>query len=211
MNIDDITPYFISEVAGCPDETARIAVVKALRFMCTRAKVWGELMDPIDLIDDEPTYDIDTPTFAALADSVTQVWLGDRQLIGKNLEELAFLVPNWQSTFGSPLYFNTSGERQTITLYPTPRNETRQLRMRGIYMPQMSATTVPDDIARFHQEAIEMGAKAILMLQAKQQWSDPKMGDYWQQKFENKVEEIAIKTEKGSVPTSDRVIPRRFG
>lgn len=211
MNIDDITSNFIAEVAGCPDETARLAVVRAFRFMCQRAKVWSEWMDPIDLTDDESTYDIDTPQFAALAESVLEVWLGNRELTGKSLGEIGLVLPDWQESRGSPLYFNTAFDRQTITLYPTPANETRQLRVRGVYMPLMSATTIADNVASFHQEALEMGAKAILMLQSKQQWSDPKMGDYWQRKFDSKVEEIAINTAKGNVPGSDRVRPRKFG
>ncbi|MNL06121.1 hypothetical protein D3C87_1267490 [compost metagenome] len=212
MRIDDLMQDFMAEVPGCPDETARVAIVKAFRTMCDRGKVWTEWMDPVDLIDGEADYTIDTPEFASIAESVIEVWLGGQQLWPKGLGEIAMILPNWQEARGNPMYFNSLGaESETITLYPTPYNETRQLRVRGLYMPVRSATTIPDEVTSIHQEVIEMGAKATLMLQSKQPWTDVKMGEYWRQRFENKVEELAINFGKGNAPSSDRVKPRRFG
>lgn len=213
MRIDDIYSYFIAELPGCPDETARLAVERVFRELCTRAKVWSEWMDDILLIDDQAVYDLEAPTNASLVESAFEVWIGPSwQLKPKTLREIPQLMPDYLTGRSNmPIYYNMPESAQSLTLYYTPLNATLPLRVKGIYIPKRGITTIPDDIANNNLALIEKGAKSILMLQNKQQWSDPKMGAFWKAEYEKDLESAAINQAKGNVENSDRVIPRAFG
>lgn len=212
MKIEDIYPYFISEVPSCPDETARMAVEMAFRELCVRAKVWADWLDPITMVDGVATYDLEALEANALTESPMQVWVGDLQLTPKSPDEINLLIPDWQTqTSNEPVYFNMPILRQTVTVYPTPMGATKPLRIKGVFMPKRTITSIPDNVALFHLDTIAMGAKAKLMMQAKQTWSDKVMGDYWTKKFEIAVESASIDKSKGDVESSTQVRPRAFG
>lgn len=212
MRIDDIYPYFSAEVPGCPDETMRLAVERVFREICTRAKVWTFWMDDIQLIDNEPTYDLEAPTNASLVDSTFEAWMGDRQLTAKSVREVAQLMPDYLTGRSNmPLFYNMPDNSQQITVYYTPLNATLPLRVKVIAIPKRGITTIPDDVTNNHLQLIEMGAKATLMLQNKQQWTDVKMGDYWHGQYKSALEAAAIDQAKSNVEYSDRVVPRAFG
>jgi hypothetical protein len=208
MKISDFLPNIMGDLPSCPDETARIAVVRALQRLCERSKAWAAWVDPILLQDGNPTYDIDPPQ-GALTLFVREVWCGGRQLTG---QDQTYLERTFEpgATAQAPLFFNT-GARQTVTVYPTPDAPTDSLRVKAVFQPVLAATSIPDDIALYHGALLEAGAKGALMLQPKKPWSDPQLGAYWTGIFNTGVEAASIDTEHGNVPASTFVRPRAFG
>lgn len=212
MDIADLLPEILVDAPECPDATARLAILNAAIELCTDSLVWNEIQDPFVLIDDHPTYDIDTPDQAEVV-AVMGAWLPFGQLHPKTMSEIVQMYPNWQAASApSPQYFNNVPGDSTIRLFPMPSNaQGARLTLRVAYAPTRAATELPDSLVRGYRELLLQGALARLQLQPRKPWSDPKLGAFNGERFAaGKINERIRVTHDGT-PGSITVKAREFG
>lgn len=225
MKLIDILAEVLPEVAGCPNQTASIAVLRAAQELCRVSGIWNEWLDGIALVDGIAEYDV-YPNEGGVIDMIKEVRVGNIELMAVDHASLSWRLPDWRNAKATvPVYYNVDGPRSTITVYPTPDNtqsgyssvqsgtpqeQFRTMRMKASLIPSMTAKVIRDDVWNFYGEAITTGAKARLMLQRGQQWSEPKLGLLLQQAFDAAVASARIEEEAGHVQSSTIARPRAF-
>lgn len=229
MKLIDILAEVLPEVAGCPSHTAGIAVLRATQQLCKVSGAWREWLGAIPMSEGIAEYEV-TPSDNGVIESVKVVMIGGQRLDPIDHASLAWRLPGWRTAFSSsPIYYNVDGPRKTITVYPTPKDlpedrepdpadyltapsesSRREIRIKAVIMPSMNARSIPDDLWEAHGEAIIGGAKARLMLQRGQQWSEPKLGQFLEEKFGHAVAAARIDEEAGQVRSTTIVRPRAF-
>jgi hypothetical protein len=83
--------------------------------------------------------------------------------------------------------------------------------VRAAYVPTLKATTLPDFLGTQHMDTISSGTKAHLMMMPAVGWSNPQLGAYYQQRFEQGLLDARIEELHDRVPGSLTVRPRAFG
>lgn len=216
MNLEDLYPFVLPDLPDCPDETLRQAFVLTLLDFCQTTHAWNEIADAARLSDGVATYDIDYPS-GALAHTVSAVWCGAIELHPASMSRISDVLPDWQTAKSNePRYYNATGDWGSITVYPTPwrPNDLVQLpsiTLRGVFIPRLTATTIPDFIAQRWLECICSGVKSRLMLQRNQKWSDEKLGAYHKGQYEELRTDARITVLAERVPGITTVRPVRFG
>lgn len=212
MLIDDLLPQLLADVPGCPDATARAAMVNAAIALCRESQAWREIQDPITLIDGQHTYDLDVPVDAKPVGAAS-VWLPGRRVVSKTMDQIEVLMPSWQSATGSaPLYFHNVAGASAIRVFPIPQNSQRaRLTIRAIYQPKLGATTLPDALIDAAFETILEGARMRLFAMPKKDWSDAGLASAHGTLFNNGVVDLRIRTIHEDTPGTLTVVARRFG
>lgn len=212
MQLDAFFPYITAEVLGCPDPTLRLALLQTAAEFCRETLAWTEIQDPVSLINGIQDYELDAPANSYVL-SVRDIWIGNRRLQPRTMQEIAMSVPNWQTTESNePLFYNQANERGVIRVYPVPQGTTGQaIVIRAAYVPSISATTLPDFLGNRHIDVIAAGTKARLMMVPGVTWTNPKLGEYHRSIFDDGVIKARISEAHDRVPGTIRVLPRSFG
>lgn len=139
------------------------------------------------------------------------IWASNRELVPKSMAQIALLLPDWQTSQGDPAYYNMPTST-SVRLFPLPVNQqvSSTLTIRAAFAPTITATQLGDDLINIYAEAVTMKAKSILMLMAKQPWSDPQMGAVYREDFMVKCDEAKIEMLHDRTQGSLRVSPRSF-
>lgn len=211
MNIEDFYRFVLPELPDCSDQQVGAKLVsKALDF-CRETKLWNEIADAVRLVDGVSTYDIDYPS-GARALTVTEVWCGNRRLTALPVSQLDVMLPDWQTvTSSEPTYYNAPADWGSITVYPTPMGATASIRLRGVFIPKLNATVLPNFLFDYYQDALEAGVKGDLMLMPNQRWSNPELGQFYKAEYEKARTNARIDGMADRVPGITRVRPARFG
>lgn len=198
------------EVPGAPAELIRQAVIDATTEFCTRTRVWNEIQDSFLLSVASNDYELDT-SCDVLALNIEDVWSGDRRLAPMNIEQLEFVMPDWQTATGPvPLYYNSEFNLDAFRVYPIPDTAATYLRIRGSFVPTEDAETLPEFFWARYRDAISSGAKALLMLKPGLTWSSPQLGGYHQERFDTAMADARIDIIHGRVSGTLTVQPRSF-
>lgn len=210
MQIADFYPIVAPDLPGCPDETLRRAIVASVLTLCSEARIWRELQDPIQLVDGLREYDIDAPAGGRIT-NIDEVFCGSRELPRLTLNELNWRLPDWQTSKGSsPAFYTSSNDWGSINVYPMPFEPTETIVCRAEYEPQSKATSLPDFILERYEDEIAMGTKARCMITKNVPWSDATMAEYWRARFGDAVSDAKIKMIHERSRGNMRVKPRPF-
>jgi hypothetical protein len=211
MNTADFLLYILPEVAGCPSETARVALMRTADEFCRLTGCWREYQTPINLIDKVAVYDIDIPNTASCV-TVLEVRSGNRILVPKTMQEINRLAPDWPTAKSqSPAYYNSPDSENAIRVYPTPDLPNEQLIVRATYTPKLASATLPDFLTTRYGPALEAGTKARLTAMRNQQWSDAAFSDRQRSVYDRLREQARIDVIHERVAGTLRVTPQRFG
>ncbi len=212
MKVDDLMPYILAEVPGCPVPTVRFAIIQAASELCREAHTWSEIQDPMTLVDGQHTYQLDAPAGAQVV-TVKEIWADNRKLTPVAISAIHNLIPNWQSAQGNqPDYYSGSNDWSEIRLYPIPTNPGgAKLTMRVAYQPKFNATVLPAFMVSNYLEAITAGAKSRLMMMPGRAWTSMELGGYNKQVFDAAITQAKIENLHDRVAGSIQVQPRRFG
>lgn len=212
MNIEDFFPYVIPEVTGCPDPLAKMHIISAAAEFCRETLAWTDAQDPIPLVDGVSEYEIECPS-QSYALTVRDVTIGGVRLVPITMGQLPSVLPNWQTAQGNePRYYNASGTRGYIQVYPIPAATTGQsMTVRAAFVPSSGASTLPDFLGQRHMEVIASGAKARLLAMLGVAWANPVAGAFHKQLFDAGVLDARIAEMHDRVPGSLQVTPRAFG
>lgn len=211
MKLEALLPYLLPDVPGVPDITALQALRLASIEFCEKTHTWNETQDPIPLEDNVNEYDLEVEQGARI-NTVMNVWLRDRQIDPKTMEELAMILPDWQTAKNSrPSYYNAAADIGVLRVYPIPLEPTESIRVRVSYVPTLTSSTVPDIVVNRYIDELIHGAKHRLMVAPGKGWSNGELALYHKTKFDEGVQSAKIDVLHNYVQGSIRAKPVRFG
>lgn len=211
--LDDLLPQLLPEVAGCPDATARQALLNAAIEFCRHSGAWDEVQEgAVTLRDGKSVYDIDADGDARVL-LIKRVWHQWGELVPKSQAELGLVLPNWQTAQSNvPVYYNAGDDGQALRVYPIPVNsQGLKLSLRAAFVPRMDAQLLPDRLINEWFEPLLSGAKARLMAMPKRAWSEPQLAAYHRGLFESAKTDARIAADADGAQASGRVRVRPFG
>jgi hypothetical protein len=211
MKLDDFLPHLLPELPGCPDMIIKQQLLFGVIEFCQETHAWNEIQDPIQVLEKQYEIDVETPRDTRVV-AVKDVWASSRKLRPVTMPQLFELMPNWQTAEGSePTYYNASIDYRTIRIFPIPFGTNRQtLTMRVAYAPEMTATTIPDELAIKYWDALIGGAKARLMTMPGKSWSNPALSLYNRRLFDDGILKAKISALHDRVEGSLSVRPHPF-
>jgi len=204
MQLSAFHPFVAPEVIGCPAPLMDQALLMVATEFCQETLIWSELSDPMPLVDSVATYDLTAPT-GAQALTVTDVWCGTRKL-QPVLRADAYL----SGASIEPVSYSLTEDLSQIQVYPMPTSPTLALVVQTAFIPDLAATELPDLMKRFVL-TLSSGVKARLMTMPNVPWSNPPLGGYYRQIFDNGVLDARANAMHDGVPGVLTVAPRRFG
>lgn len=174
---DDFLPYVLTDVPGCPEIAAVLAVRNTVIDFCEKSLVVQADLDPVSLVAGQADYDLEPPVNRL----VTKVM----KLFYKNSE----LHPFGQDFVPSATYFNPSAidgdadseprgwsqkDTTTFTVWPAPKTaQANAITIRAALKPTRASTSCDDVVFEDYAEYIAAGAKARLMLQPNKAYTNP--------------------------------------
>lgn len=211
MKLDDFLPYVMVDVLGCSDPLAKQALLQSAYEFCRETHCWDEVQDPIPLVADQREYSLDG-TNGGKCLTVRNVWINARELRPVTIQELQLVMPNWRTADSNdPLYYNAAIERGELSVYPAPDGtSSSELVIRAVYVPTMTATTLPDFLGDRHLEPVTAGAKARLMSTPKQVFTNPELAAVHRMTFLNGIADAKAEMMHDRVQGLVTVRPCRF-
>jgi len=211
-NIDSLFPLLLPDLPECPLDTVRMAVRRACRHFCRESTAWRKLLTPIPLIDAVHEYPLPIPanTETVLVCNVYNP--AGNELVGKSLDQLRQILPDWITAEGRPTYFN-SLDYLNLTLYPTPviHYAGTEYTVRVALTPTLTAPDLPAELTSRYDEALSAGALELLFAVADRPWSQPAQVATKHAQSERMIVSARIAVEHERVKGSIRVQSRRFG
>ena len=204
MKLEAFHSFILPEVLGCPEPLVNSRLVAAAAEFCRETLSWSDIQGPIQLVDQIADYDVDADANSYVI-TVSGVWVG-----GRKLEPLAIDIPSTVSFAQEPAAYNMLNDYSVLRVYPTPSAPTATFTMKVCYVPMPTATSLPDYMIRF-TDVIAAGAKAELMIMPGMTWSNPKLSEYYRQKFVEGIGNTRSADFHGRVVGPLRVKPRLFG
>ena len=152
-------------VPGCPDPTARQALLDSAIEFCEETNAVQTVTEPATLTAGKSSYDLDIPTQTEVA-RVVRAWSGKRKLrLHQAMKvDTPLVYYNPDGSYYAPEAPPTAvtvTDNGVATLYPTPDTATAAgelLTVRIATKPSRTATQVDDDLYRSWAEAVVAGA-----------------------------------------------------
>lgn len=210
MQLDEFFPYILAEVPGCPDITARLALVQAAIEFCNKTLAWNQVLDPIALNANQKDYDLDVPPSSRL-ELIESVFCDGWEMKAATTLSLQMWLPDWQTAKGNiPRFYNSPEDRFVLRVYPTPTEPGPSLRVKATFIPVSGASVLPDFLGHYYMEAMASGTKARLMAMPGTEWVNPQLAGYHKGEFNKAVDDTRITQLHERVQGSMTVPSRRF-
>lgn len=170
--LSDFYDYLLPELPGCTPEFLDIHMVEAARKFCGESLVWRGDFDPVNLVADEATYDLepDEPKSVAVKVirlTVNSVVLWDQEWrIGCGRDEPSYHLE-------APFSVSEDFTQLTLVDDEIPSAAvTDGLEVYGAMAPSFDADRLPDILLTTHLEAFRKTVLSRLMLMPKKPWSN---------------------------------------
>lgn len=212
MTPDQLLPYLLPEVPGCPDTIAKQAIMRTCNDFCWDTSIWSEIQEPFSVQDNVNEYDLDSPNGAQIV-TVKSVWMVNRELVPVTMERLQELIPNWQESKGSdPAYYNCPNDNSVLRIYPIPYGANgAKITIRAVYTPNQFGDYIPEFLVSTYLDEILAGSKARLMMMPGKSWSNPQLGAVNQAVYAEGLVKAKVFQYHDRVAGSPRVRPMRYG
>lgn len=195
-SLDLFLPDILPNVNGCPDALARNAVLNALREFFDRTLAWRVMLDPITVTIGISNYDIDVPSGSALS-QVLEFYYDGEKVEPTTRTDVAAQDALWRSNPG-PIQGWYTENVTTLVLLPEPDfTKSNGVELYVALKPSKDATTVDDWILNEYDEDIAHGALARLCAVPEKFWTNGKLAEYHQEKFNTAIASTAAKAAKG--------------
>jgi hypothetical protein len=192
--LDSFLPYVRPWAPGVPDTTAHKNIRFAIIEFCERTRLW-KYEDDYDVTEATCNGPITSPTGAVLHD-IEIVMFDGHELEAVATRDLDRLAPGWRTGDlggGIPKYY-TQIDQSTLRVVPAKDGHLYLcLRLK----PAPDATTIPDFIANEYSECIGWGALGRLLTVPGQSYSNPELGQFYLQKFSEKIDRLNTKGSTG--------------
>lgn len=180
-------PYVQPHVVGCPVPLVDQAILRAAIRFCAETGVWRHTHVPLAVVEATTAYSFFPPP-GAKVERVLAAWLDGQPLTVKNATDMLG-VADWTTETGTPECLVVLSDSQ-FRVYPLGDGG---VDMEVTLRPSRDATTIDDDVAEAHIEAIADGALEILMAYPGKPWSSPEYAAYHKGKFENAIDDATIR------------------
>jgi hypothetical protein len=197
--------YVRPDVPGCPDIMILDAILRAGIEFCKSTKIIKQSLS-INTVVDQARYALNT-TAGTVADEVLQVSRGEFYDLNKSSFK-EFENCGMDKLSGNPQYFYMDAGSELV-LGNIP-NSVEPLDIVVKIRPTENATTLPDELADRYLFEIASGAKSVLMLMAKQAWSDPQLASINRGLFQEAIDKTNLREAKGASRTPLRVASHFF-
>ena len=193
---------------GVPDPTAFKNIRLAAIEFCERTRLW-KYEDTYDVSVEDCNGGIFTPNGSILHD-IEVVMFNGRELLPKATRDLDRLLPEWRTnadiSSGVPSYY-TQVDQSTLRIVPAMEGSVYIcLRLK----PAQDATDIPDFIAAEYREVIAWGALGRLLTIPGQSYTSPDLGQFYAQKFTEKLDRLSTKGTTGQQNAPKRSRARFF-
>jgi hypothetical protein len=166
-------PYVLQYVPDASDFMVEDAIKQACIEFCEKTFVWQYTVPPIDVVAGTANYVIATPANTKSVGPI-QVYYDTNLLIPKGPDELAdiYRMGDWQQVSGGPQYV-TRMIKPEIILVPNPSTSNASwLHIKTALAPTRDSDEIDSEIFEQYAEAIAWGARARLLAQPRQDYSD---------------------------------------
>lgn len=193
---------------GVPDLAAENFIRQAAIDFCERTRLW-RYEDTFD-VTAEDCDEIATPYGSVLHD-IEIVLFNGKELHPKATRDLDRLSPGWRdpaasASTGLPMYY-TQIESNTLKIVP-PMAGTLYLCLR--LKPDPEAQDLPDFLAQEYRECIGWGALGKLLLTPNQSYTSPDLAQFYETKFDQKIDRLNTKGTTGQQNAPKRTRSRYF-
>lgn len=191
MNLEDLAPFVLPSVSGCPDPTLLHHLRQSAIEFCSRTLVWQQDLDPIDSVAATDNYPLPMPDDAKL------------------VKLLAFTIDGTEAFVVTPekgrrLAVSASSRdvawtdnRTNVRINPVPGADGLQYVFRVALKPSQAAVAIPDEVGEHYANDIAIGALASLLDLEGVTWANPARAAQRRADFEDRMSRVAAKVAKG--------------
>lgn len=189
----NFVPLVRQATAKCPVSGMVAQVREAAREFCARTRIWTDKSFVSDILAGEGAYGLRAPDQADIRCVLTVRFKG---------APLAPLTPDqWrdlpEQTGLTPSHFIFT-EPNAVRLFPIPLEDVPgALVVEAVLVPAVRSVSGPEFLLSKHGTTIAHGAMSRLMLMPERPWSDPKMGVFYEKKFEDGMAGATISVGQG--------------
>jgi hypothetical protein len=211
VSYDEFLPYVTQYVPDAGEFIIIDAIKQAAIEFCEKTFVWQYTIPAMDIVNGQNTYVMPTPPDTKSVGPV-QVYYDKNLLIPKGPDELAdiYRMGDWQQLDGHPQYV-TRMIKPEIILVPKP-NESMPawLHIKTALAPTRDSTEIDSEIFEQYAEAIAWGARARLLAQPRQDYSDKAGSIEALKMFRYEINRCRMQVTKGLTRNSPKVEFQRF-
>jgi hypothetical protein len=175
--IDSVIGRVLRHCIGCPAVVAKEYVLLAAIEFCQKTMLWnGKIVKSFDTDDTFPFPLVVTEPDARI-DRVLSAWMVESELFltpGAMPDAVQLKGDDWQTVTGTPEMF-FSNPKGTVTIVPMPGADATEIEFSVVYVPTVSATTVPDVVFDDYTTDITSGAIAMLSILPEKPWTNLEM------------------------------------
>ena len=203
--VNDLIPDVRTHLKGAPERTVLRYIRRAVKQFCQDSRVWqlelgSKSVDPPD----------DTNARVVLAVPSTGDD-DDYELPEQSTLNTLALVHfgDWDCPL-DPKRYRYDVVTANLILRPGVIHQTADVYVEAILETARDATTIPDFLAEKWGEGIADYAIAEMMMMPDQDWSDPKLGGFFERKYQSRVSEAVIEKAREGTQNSIEVTPHEF-
>jgi len=165
-NITDLYQYVIPELPDCPKSLILQTARTVLRDFCRRTQCWTVELDPILLVSGVEEYDFDAliPSYAN-CDTIKMIELNDAELTP---------ISDWEFTSPTSIRLTATPSADTNTA-----NDETGLEIEAVLLPKLTATIIDGDLFNSYYDTWAKLIKGRLMLMPGKMWSNPQLGQLY--------------------------------
>jgi hypothetical protein len=188
---DQFYPFIMPDVMGCPAPTIDQYLLMSAREFCQRTKAWREWLDVFTADGTTNRFDHDLTSQQDLV-ATLRVLVNDSGYDEYKIKSARDLPKDWESGDSDDLDGNVVqiDNATEYAIYPLPTSGAT-FQMQVALKPSMTATTLPDALFDEWLEGVCSGAKARILAQSNQAWTDLNLSKYHATKFETFVSRAA--------------------
>ena len=204
-------PLVLQYIPDASDMIAENAIKQACIEFCEKTLVWQINIPPMDVVDGQNSYPIQTPGDTKFVAPV-QTYFNTNLLIPKGPDELAeiYRMGDYQQISGAPQYV-TRMIKPELMVVPTPYvTQPATLYVKAAIAPTRDSTEIDSEIYEQYGEAIAWGARARLLAQPRQDYSDKPGSIEALKMFRYEINRVRMQVTKGLTRGSPRIEFQRW-
>ena len=208
---EDFLPYVNQYVPDAGEFVAVDAIKQAAIEFCEKTFVWQYTIPAMDIVAEQSNYVLGTPADTKSVGPI-QVYYDTNLLIPKGPDELAdiYRMGDWQQVIGHPQYV-TRIVKPEVILVPQPNEDSpATLHIKTALAPTRDSTEIDSEIFEQYAEAIAWGARARLLAQPRQDYSDKAGSIEALKMFRYEINRVRMQVTKGLTRGSPRVEFQRW-
>ena len=211
VSYDEFLPYVLQYVPDASEFIAKDVVKQACIEFCEKSLVWQYNVPAMDVINGQNNYVVQTPTDTKMVVPV-QAFFNTNLLIPKGPDELAeiYRMGDWQQIQGAPQYI-TRIIKPEVVLVPTPYvTQPAILNLRIAIAPTRDSEEIDSEIFEQWAESIAWGARARLLAQPRQDYTDRTGSIEALKMFKYEINRARMQVTKGLTRGSPRIEFQRW-